>query len=264
MRSGGYSRAVLLLPALLALTVSSAAPTAAAPTAAAADSGRVVVTPLQAQRNVDDGLVTMLGEVMLTELSSHGHAVVGYSDIKAMLDNEAAKAIVDCDGTTCLAELGDAMGARYLLHSSLGRIGGQYVINLKLIDVEKSAVKNRITRQVDANDEAGLIQAIREGVAELMQDRVSAPPPVASSGNALPLGLGIAGAVLGLAGAGTGVAFGVMTVTDVKFAPADPSYPASVAQARQNALISTVGWVVGVGGVGVVVAAAGFGLMIME
>jgi hypothetical protein len=35
-----------------------------------------------------------------------------------------------------------------------------------------------------------------------------------------------------------------------------------VAQARQNALISTVGWVVG--GVGVVVAAAGFGLMILE
>ena len=257
MRSGGYRSAVLLLPALLALAISSAAPTAAA-----ADSGRIVVTPLQAQRNVDEGLVTLLGEVMLTELSSHGHTVVGYSDIKAMLDNEAAKAIVDCDGTTCLAELGDAMGARYLLHSSLGRIGGQYVINLKLIDVEKSTVKNRITRQVGADDEAALIQAIREGVAELMQDRVSAAPPVASGGNALPLGLGIAGAVLGLAGAGTGAAFGAVTVTNVKFAPTDPRYPASVAQARQNALISTVGWVVG--GVGVVVAAAGFGLMIME
>jgi hypothetical protein len=226
-----------------------------------ADADRIVVTPLQAQRNVDEGLVTLLGEVMLTELSSHGHTVVGYSDIKAMLDNEAAKAIVDCEGTTCLAELGDAMGARYLLHSSLGRIGGQYVINLKLIDVEKSAVKNRITRQVGADDEAALIQAIREGVAELMQDQAPASAP-AFGGPALPLGLGITGVVVGLAGAGAGAAFGALAATDLKYAPIDPRYEASIAQANQNAFISTVGWVVG--GAGVAVAVAGFGLMMFE
>jgi len=225
------------------------------------DPDRIVVTPLQAQRNVDEGLVTLLGDVMLTELAAHGHAVVGYSDIKAMLDNEAAKALVDCEGTTCLAELGDAMGARYLLHSSLGRIGGQYVINLKLIDVEKSTVKSRITRQVGADDEAALIQAIREGVAELMQDQATAPPP-AVGGSVLPLGLGITGVVVGLAGAGTGVAFGALAATDVKYAPIDPRYEASIAQANQNALISTVGWVVG--GAGLVVAVAGFGLMMLE
>lgn len=222
-----------------------------------ANSDRIVVTPLQAQRNVDDGLVTLLGEVMLTELAAHGHAVVGYSDIKAMLDNEAAKAVVDCEGTTCLAELGDALGARRLLHSSLGRIGGQYVINLKLIDVETSSVTSRVTRQVGADDEAALIQAIREGVAELMQDQAPASPSAVGR-----LGLGITGVVVGLAGAGTGAAFGALAATDLKYAPIDPRYEASIAQANQNAFFSTIGWVVG--GAGVAVAVAGFGLMMLE
>jgi hypothetical protein len=176
---------VLLMVALQAPVPTEAAPasssTSSTPpsppsppeTSKRVDADRIVVTPLAAQRHVDEGLVSVLGDVMLGELQKRGGQVVGYSDIQAMLDNEAARSLLACDGTTCLAELGDAMGARHLVHSSLGRIGAQYVLNLKLIDVEKATVTSRVTRQVGVEDEAALIEVVRSAVRELMTGEVA-------------------------------------------------------------------------------------------
>lgn len=234
------------------------------PVASPAASERIVVTPLAAQRNVDDGLVSVLGDVMLSELQKRGGQVVGYSDIQAMLDNEAAKNMLACDGTNCLAELGDAMGARYLIHSSLGRIGAQYVLNLKLIDVETATVKARVTRQVGSEDEAALIEVVRAAVVELMtgDTPASSSAPAAAPGPWLGVVTTVGGAAVGLAGAAVGVGFGLLATDALKFAPVDPRYAASVKTANEHALVSTLGWVVG--GVGAATAVVGGVLIMVE
>jgi hypothetical protein len=254
----------LQTPAPPAETSTSPSPAPApAPAEPASASERIVVTPLAAQRNVDEALVSMLGDIMLSELQRRGGQVIGYSDIQAMLDNEAAKNVLDCDGTNCLAELGDAMGARYLIHSSLGRIGAQYVLNLKLIDVEKATVKARVTRQVGSEDEAALIEVVRAAVVELMTgDAQVSSPPRASGGPWLGTAATVGGAVVGLAGAAVGVAFGLMATEALKFAPVDARYAASVKTANEHALVSTLGWVVG--GVGVATAVGGGVMMMVE
>ena len=222
-----------------------------------------MVTPIAAQRNVDEGLVSVLGDIMLSELQKRGGQVVGYSDIQAMLDNEAAKNVLECDGTNCLAELGDAMGARYLIHSSLGRIGAQYVLNLKLIDVEQATVKARVTRQVGSEDEAALIEVVRAAVVELITGDASvASPPRGSSGPWLGAATTVGGVALGVAGAAVGVAFGVMATEALKFAPVDARYAASVKTANDHALVSTLGWVAG--GIGAATAVAGGIMMMVE
>jgi len=223
-----------------------------------------VVTPIAAQRNVDEGLVSVLGDIMLSELQKRGGQVVGYSDIQAMLDNEAAKNVLDCDGTNCLAELGDAMGARYLIHSSLGRIGAQYVLNLKLIDVEKATVKARVTRQVGSEDEAALIEVVRTAVVELMTGDAQAVSSAshASGGPWLGTAATVGGAAVGVAGAAVGVAFGLLATEALKFAPVDARYAASVKTANDHALVSTLGWVAG--GIGAATAVAGGVMMMVE
>ena len=120
----------------------------------------------------------LLGDLMLTELEQTKYKVLGYSDIEAMLDNEAQKSLAQCEFTSCLAELGDAMGAGLLLHSNLSKIGGMYLLNLKLIDVQKAAVRKRVTRKVSGDEEL-LVAALSAAVAELIG---SEPPPEAAIG----------------------------------------------------------------------------------
>jgi hypothetical protein len=243
-------------------TTSSPPPASPSPTSKPVDADRIVVTPLAAQRQVDEGLVSVLGDVMLDELQKRGGQVVGYSDIQAMLDNEAAKSMLACDGTNCLAELGDAMGARHLVHSSLGRIGAQYVLNLKLIDVEKATVTSRVTRQVGVEDEAALLEVVRSAVRELMTGEVGVVATPSPGGLPWAPVLAIGGAVMGVGGAAVGVVFGSMAVEALAFAPVDPRYPAAVKTANDHALVSTTGWVAG--GVGLAAAVVGGVLLMVE
>lgn len=227
----------------------------------------MVVPLIDAQRNVDKGLASLLSEVMLTELSSSKFIVIGYSEIAAMVDNETGRESLGCDGTRCLAELGSALGARYLLHSSLGRIGTQYVLNLKLIDVDAATVKLRVTRQVDSSDETVLLQTVRAAVAELMQDSTAAPAPVVAvaespDGNPLFLATGVGGFVLVAVGGFIGVTFGLLAQAEVKYAPIDQRYGASIVKANESATWSTVGWVAA--GVGGLVGVSGFTFMMVE
>jgi hypothetical protein len=226
-------------------------------------SSRMVVTPIAAQRNVDEGLVNVLGDVMLSELQDRGLDVVGYSDIKAMLDNEAAKTALSCDAANCLAELGDAMGARFLIHSNLGRIGAQYVFNMKLIDVEQATVKKRVTRQVSSEDEAALIAVVKSAVSELIESEAPAPPSSSSSGgSSIGLWTLVGGGVVGVGGAAVGIACGVLVPGALDVAPIDPKYPAALERASQLALCSNIGWIASaVGGAGVVTGGV---LMVLE
>jgi hypothetical protein len=227
----------------------------------AAEPERIVVTPLQAQRLVDEGLVVLLGDLMLTELDKTDYKVLGYSDMEAMLDNEAQKSLADCEFTSCLAELGDAMGANLLLHSNLGKIGEMYLINLKLIDVEKAAVRKRVTRRV-TGDEGTLVNELAAAVAELMEREP--PPPIVreSGGGLMPWAIGGTGVVLGLAGVAAGVSFGVLAVNELKFSPADPRYEEARQSAQGFATASTVSWIAA-GAVTAAGVVAG-GLMMME
>lgn len=262
----------LLAPAPVAAT-SSASPSATAPAPPAESttplpsaepspssdattkaSSRMVVTPIAAQRNVDEGLVNVLGDVMLSELQDRGLDVVGYSDIKAMLDNEAAKTALSCDAANCLAELGDAMGARFLIHSNLGRIGAQYVFNIKLIDVEQATVKKRVTRQVSSEDEAALIAVVKSAVSELIASEAPSSSSPSSGGSSIGLWTLVGGGVVGVGGAAVAIACTALAAGALNVAPIDPKYPAAVQTANDFAWWGNVSWIASaVGGAGVVV-----------
>ena len=224
----------------------------------------IVVTPIAAQRNVDEGLVNLLGELMLTELDKQDeYEIIGYSDIQAMMDNESNKQMLGCDGTSCLAELGEAMGAGLLIHANLGKIGASYLLNVKLIDVTKASVRKRLTRQV-SGEEQELIEEMRVAVAELMSvpPPEPLPPPPSEGGPVLPTMMLISGGSIAVIAAGAGTLFGVLSLNEIKFSPVDARYAASVEAAEGWALWSTTSWIVA--GAATAVAAGGIGLSLLE
>jgi hypothetical protein len=252
-------------------TSKSAAP---APNAA---KPRLVVTDLIAERGLDAGLVRLLNEMMLTELSDQSdYIVIGGSDIKALHDDEAQRQMLgNCDETSCLAELGGALDAQVIVSANIGVVGERYLINLKMIDVAQNRVVRRVSRTTAA-DERMLLPEMRSAVHELAKGKASAAPreeplPVAANAAAVDdganagdpsvlslalLGAGGVAAALGaivLFGGGLSAAGAQATLLDKT---ADPSLRTTALSLGAPALFLALG-----GGVvvliGVGVAAAG-------
>jgi hypothetical protein len=95
------------------------------------------------------------------------YSVINRDDMQAMLAHLADKQLLGCDDTKCLVAIGGALGAEMLLSGNIGKVGNTYVINIKLINIEKADVLNRISDEFNG-DEAGLIKTVKMSVNKLL------------------------------------------------------------------------------------------------
>jgi len=114
-------------------------------------------------------LGTLLTEVLTSEIdkSKTFQRVVSAQDVSALLGYERLNQIVGCTDTSCLTEIGGALGVERLLASNIGKVGETYVINLKLINVPESKTEARYYESFKG--EAGqLIEAIPNAIHHLL------------------------------------------------------------------------------------------------
>jgi len=134
-------------------------------TAAGAAKKKVAVPKMKASGADIASMASPLTEILTTELESLVDIeVIGSSDISAMLGFEKEKELLGCeDDITCIAEIGGALGVDLLLVSEIGRVGGTYVLTLKLIDTQTGAVLKRGYKSVPNAD--ALIGAVKPALA---------------------------------------------------------------------------------------------------
>lgn len=133
------------------------------------------VMPLTANR-IEPELVKVLDEILLNVIQTTGrYRVLGASDIVALLGHERLKDSVGCDDVACFAGIGGALGVRYLVAGSVGKIGDQVTIALKLIDLQLPQVVGRVQRLVD-NDENVFVEALTDVAQELLGALTPEPP----------------------------------------------------------------------------------------
>jgi hypothetical protein len=137
--------------------------------ARAAERTRIAVMEITATRNFDKGLNTLLNELLLTELSEEWD-VVGKSDIASMLGFEQQKQMLGCsdDNASCLAEIGGALGAPYILSGSIGNLGKKHNINLKVLETSKSKVISRHS-VIAGETEEQLVADLQKALRTLME-----------------------------------------------------------------------------------------------
>jgi hypothetical protein len=167
---------------------------------------------------VDPELPAALGpnieDAVLRALSAYrGIKVIGYSDVVSMLESEAQKQLLGCDGESCLAEIVGALGAAVIVDGNVGKLGSSWVVNLKMVDASVATVLGRGS-VTTAADGARLAAAVPEAVTSLLQGAaISKSPrgtalgtavgwqPVGSGRRAAPwVATGIAGAVFAVGG----------------------------------------------------------------
>ena len=87
--------------------------------------------------------------------------VVGSSDLRALLGVEKQRQLLGCTEGSCLADIAGALGARYLLVGSVGRVVKSNRIDLKIIDTRRATALARDGVTVDEKiDPIGPVKAL--------------------------------------------------------------------------------------------------------
>jgi TolB-like protein len=90
--------------------------------------------------------------------------VISGDDVKAMLDQQQLKDALSCDSSSCLAELGGALDARYMINGKASKSSGGARITMTLLDVYEAKAIARDAREMklDAieNDVPGMAKKL--------------------------------------------------------------------------------------------------------
>jgi hypothetical protein len=170
----------------------------------------VAVMQVQALHGVETSLADLLSEVVLTRTTHTGvfKSVIGGSDLQEVMSLEQQKGALGCDNDSCLATVGGALGVPRMIVGSIGKLGQNFLLNIKLIDVEEAKVLARVNKE--ANSESELKTSVEQLVDELLG--VSSSASDASDASAPIVGhkpsRGMVAAGLGLAGVGVLSALG--------------------------------------------------------
>ena len=146
--------------ALLALALLAAEPRPA--------PQKVAVWSIQPAQGISAGAAQVLEDVVATELARTGRfQVIGRADLAALLGYERQRQVLGCVESSCLAEIGGAVGAELVLSGQAGQLGSQYRLSLLLVDARKGVAVARAARFTAATEDA-LAAAVPEVVADLV------------------------------------------------------------------------------------------------
>ena len=112
-----------------------------------AEKPRMLVMDLKATL-VEEEIVTIITDLVSTELTTFSaFEIITGADMRQMAELEAEKQSLGCaDDNSCLAELAGAMGARFVVFGSVGKLGKNIIVTLNLFDSQnaKSAGRENI------------------------------------------------------------------------------------------------------------------------
>jgi hypothetical protein len=107
---------------------------------------RVLLLDLKAPTNARQ-LASSLGQVIADEAARvPGFQMLSTAELRAILDNEAEKAMVGCSDSECMAEIASALDAELLISGNLDlREGSPPTLSLSLVNTRALVTVNRVT-----------------------------------------------------------------------------------------------------------------------
>lgn len=212
--------------------------------AANGDAQSVLVLDLS-ETTSDKKLAELATDLVASSVSERpALSVITTNDLRKVSELEAQKAAMDCSDDSCLAELANAMGARYVVSGTIGKLESSYITTLTLFDSEEVRSVGRKSVQASGLDE--LPQVINTAVSALFGPLEAQPEPEGLTTTGLAgvgaIGVGAAMAVVG----GTGAVLAELTTQNVT-APVKDKEDA-LATGRVMLVVAGIGAVVAAGG----------------
>ncbi|MEW5855532.1 MAG: hypothetical protein AB2A00_42555 [Myxococcota bacterium] len=145
-----------------------------APAAAPVVERAMAVLPLEAKTGVNPDAAEFLTETVVVELRRTGlwQRVVTPRDMISMLSTLEQKQLVRCAQDECTlvdVEIAGALGVSHMLVGTVGKLGGTYLLALKVLDLKTGLAAASVTQRVRGETEEALADAVPVVVAELMR-----------------------------------------------------------------------------------------------
>jgi hypothetical protein len=156
-------------------------PAAAAPTAPATLTrpAKLLVMPMKVLGGLPAGHGELVGSLLLAQLDEvAGLSTYSKADLDVILAVEKQKDALGCDSSSCMADLGGALGADEVLYGSVGKLESSYEVSVTVVKAQSNAVVGRLARVVPATDAAltGVVAELARGVVEKLNERSAAGP----------------------------------------------------------------------------------------
>jgi hypothetical protein len=203
--------------------------------------------------NLAPGEAALQAEVISQKFLAQGVQVMTARDLATVLGVERQKQLLGCaEDNQCLVEMTAALGTDGVLIADLGKLDGQYTLNLKVL--ASSNGKTLALHSGRAGDQRGLEVAMENAVRAItnaLADSLKRPELRGSVATSSSLrAWSIAPAALGVAAIGAGVVLQVLAgqkFTELSNGPLMPNAAASLRDDGRG--LETVGNVALVGGV---------------
>jgi len=132
---------------------------------------RIALQELQTSGDVDPRIVQVVAESLLAELRKlEKTAAVGMNEINEMLSFEQQRQLMGCEESSCLAEIGGALGVDQLLSGSLSVLGGTVLFSLRRTDLVRARVLGSIARRLTLTTGEELLAEIGPSIQELFPE----------------------------------------------------------------------------------------------
>ncbi|MFC1610872.1 hypothetical protein ACFL6C_07930 [Myxococcota bacterium] len=166
----GWGRQILWLTGLMSI----------ATVARAQEPVSIAVMEFASKGGVQQRQVDALSDMLCNEIRSLGSfKVIGKEDIRSMLTlEEERQRLGSCTDQSCLAEMGGALGVRWVVVGNVSRFGETFLLNLKIIDVRRVQVAGGVSQTIAGGEEQLLVAvpgAARELIAKVA-DRLEVTP----------------------------------------------------------------------------------------
>lgn len=155
-----------------AKTPAASEPAKAPRRSATSDTGKLKVAVMELTMPADvrrELAATVNGTVAETLDRLGAFSAISSREVAQMLELEANRQLLGCDTGTCLADIGGALGADYLVTGTLNVSGGTYTVQLQLTNIAQSRVDGRASREY-AGNEAGLMEEVRLATRALVRN----------------------------------------------------------------------------------------------
>ncbi len=141
----------------------------------------VAIMEFTTKGGVTQAQMDALGDLLAETVRKMGqYRVIGSNDITSVLKAEERKALAGCSDVSCMAEIGGALGVRWMVVGNVSKFGKAFLLNVKLIDAQDVKVVGSASVKVTGGEEA-LLDAVPKTAGHVFEEGRAAmfpPPPI--------------------------------------------------------------------------------------
>jgi TolB-like protein len=121
---------------------------------------KIAVLPTQIDKSAKAETPSLIDDYVLTAVQHLGKFdVIGQDDISALIGFDKQAQLFDCADTTCIANIGGALGVDHLIAFKVAKLGSDWVVTAKLINMREARVVSRIS-EIITGSATDLLRAV--------------------------------------------------------------------------------------------------------